>query len=343
MRRILSRAPATLLTFSCGLLLTLLCRGVVQNSVRSLALSAEERLKSLHVAEGDNNFRKRRILFDPRDRWETSGDERAAGGWYDDLEALGKELKDRNRRLLPKLFPGGYLEGVGRCDAESSWPLAETEADLARVRERGQFSPNLPHWEKGSFTEPGAFQMLYEVDLCECNSRDAKVSATHMLAVFDRWDGLYARVELPHDESVLAVRDVDGDDVEEVLLGRGELRETSHVSYMRLVSLKGGRLRVVHDFGVTGIYSFGDESGPRRVVTVPVIYYVPRGDGEAPEFYVDNYGAECAKDDGCGFVPRPGVWQYLGSGPLTEGDIPRPGPGWNLPYFTPGRPSPPEH
>lgn len=343
MRRILSRALATLLAFSCGLLLTLFCHGVVQNSARRLAQGAEERLKAPHVAEGENNFRKRRILFDPRDRWETSGDERAAGGWYDDLEALGKELDDTKRRILPKIFPGGYLELVGHCESESKWPPASSAADLARVRERGQFVPHVPYWEKGSFTEAGAFQTLYVVDLCECNSRDASVPSSRIFAVFDRWDGLYARIEALPGEYVLAVRDVDGDDIDEVLLGRGELRETSHVSYVRLVSLKGGRLRVVQDFGVSSIYSFRDESGARRVVTIPVIYYVPRGDGETPEFYVDNYSAECAKDDGCGFLPKPSVWQYLKSGPLTEGDIPRPGPDWTLPYFTPGRPSPPEH
>jgi hypothetical protein len=151
-------------------------------------------------------------------------------------------------------------------------------------------------------------------------------------ALGDRTDEVKRRIHpklfpggyLEHYGHVLEVRDVDGDDVDEVLLGRSEMRGMTYVSRMWLVSLEGGRLRVVHDFGVSGVYSSKDELGNDRVIIIPVIYYTPRGDGRTPEFHVDYYRASCWKSEGCGFAPRPSAWQYYKSGSLGEGDYSAP-------------------
>ena len=164
--------------------------------------------------------------------------------------------------------------------------------------------------------------------------------STRTLAVFDRWDGLYASIELLPGESVYAVRDVDGDALDEALLGRGEMYGLNYASRMRLVSLKGGSLRVLHDFGVGYVHSFMDDMGHNRTITIPVIYYTPRGDGETPEFHVDFYRADCAESAGCGFMPKPGAWAYFKSGNLSESDLPGPASQWSLPYFVHGSPAP---
>ena len=340
MRPVLVRAAALLITFSFGLSLALLLQGAVGRAARRLALRAEERLKAPYVAEGEENFRKRRILFDLRDYWVAPDDARPSSSEYRDLDASGKELNDKRRRILPKVFPGGYLEHVGLCDYEGMWPRASSEADLARARGRKQFAPHMTQWKDGHFTEPGALQTLYVIDTGECNGNDMVMPSTRTLAVFDRWDGLYASVGAMQGEGVYAARDVDGDALDEVLLGRGEIYGLNYVVRMRLVSLKGGSLRVLHDFGITYIYSFADKMGHDRTITVPIIYYTPRGDGETPEFQVDYYRAGCSDSAGCGFMPKPSAWRYFRSGVLSESDLPEPASPWALPGRVHGSPSP---
>ncbi len=342
MRRIVTHPLALLLTFSCGLLLTLLWGSLINKSVRHLARRAEQRLIAPHVAEVEKKYRNRRILLDKRDYWEAPSSARPLA--YRELEAIGDATDEVKRRILPKLFPDGTLEHYGECSRESRERRAESEADLAWAREKGQFVGYVPDWHDGSFTYPGTFETLYQIDVGECNAREGPMPPSQLLAVFDRWDGLHASVNALPGDGVYAVHDVDGDDVDEVLLGRGEMRVgdkawadylkevnealldrgemrgLTYVSKLRLVSLKGGSLRVIHDFGVGYIYSFSDPVGNDRVITIPVIYYTPRGDGETPEFHVDFYRASCRKSEGCGFMPRPSAWRYFKSGSLSENE-----------------------
>ena len=317
MRRTLTHAPALLLTFCCGLLLTLLWWAFIDDSVRRLARRAEQRVAAPHVAGAERRFRERRILYDLRDYWEAP--DRPHPWGLRDFESLGDRTDEVKRRILPKLFPGGHLEHYGQCSRQSRERRAESEVDLAWARENRQFVAYVPGWHDGSFTAPGAWETLYEIDVGECNARYGPLPPSQLFAVFDRWDGLHATVPAPFREGVHEVRDVDGDDVEEVLLGRGERRGTTTFVRMRLVSLKGGGLRVVHDFGIGYMYSFAGNPED-RVITIPVIYYTPRGDGETPEFHVDYYRARCRKSEGCGFMPRPGAWRYFKSGSLNEDD-----------------------
>ena len=318
MRRTLTHAPALLLTFSCGLVLTLLWWAFINDSVKRLARSAELRVAAPHVAVAEQRFRERRILFDKRDYWEELD---APHPWgLRDFESLGDRRAEVKRRILPKLFPGGHLEHYGQCSRESRERRAWSEADLAWARENKQFVGYVPAWHDGSFTAPGAWETLYEIDVGECNAREGPLPATRLFAVFDRWDELHASIPALPAGSVLEVRDVDGDDVDEVLLGWSEMRGTTYVSRLRLASLKGGGLRVLHDFGIGYLYSFTHPLGDDRVITIPVIYYTPRGDGETPEFHVDYYRASCRKSEGCGFMPRPSAWRYFKSGSLNEDD-----------------------
>lgn len=318
MRHFVTRPALLLTTFALGLLLVFLYGGLVGRWVQRQAGRAAHRVAAPYVAEADRRHMNRRILLDLRDNWESPSSERSPG--YDDLESSNKERGEVMRRILPKLFPRGHLAHWGLCSPESRARPAAGEADLARARERGDFVAHLPQWRKGSFTAPGAYETLYVVSVGECNAREAPVPPSMRLAVFDHWDGLHATFDALPDEGIYAVRDVDGDDVEEVLLGRGEMAGPKGVFRLRLVGLRGGRLRVVHDFGVGYVYSFGDPVGDERVITIPVIYYTPRGGGGTPLFEVDFYRAGCSKAAGCGFFPRPGEWRYLKSGPLGEGE-----------------------
>ena len=316
MRRIVGRALALLLAFSCGVSLALMFRGIVADSVRRLALRAEERIKAPYVAEAENDFRQRRILFDMRDFQETPDGARSNASEYDDMRAMAKEEDEAAQRVMPKVFPGGYLEDYGKCMDSLKTRRAETDADLAWARAHGQFVPHAHNWNRGRFTEPHAPQVIYEIGVGECNMRVGEVAYTRVLAIFDRWDKLYASFEVELGDSVLAVRDVDGDGVDEVLAAHAERSRVNYVMTLRLLSFKGGGMRVVHDFGIGFAYSAADEAGLGRIITVPVIYYTPRGGGELPEFQTDYYRMDCDETKTCGFMPGPAAWRYLKSGRL---------------------------
>lgn len=320
MRRFVTRPAVLLLTFCCGLALVFLYGGLVQRSVRQLALRAGQRVAAPYVAEAERRHMQRRVLLDLREYWEAPSSERPHS-FEGEREAFYKEKDEVGRRLFPKLFPEGYLDHVSRCSRESKERPAASEADLAWARERGQFVPYVyDEWHKGSFTEPGAYETLYHVAVRECNVLKASgPPSSEVLAVFDRWDGLHASLDSPPGDSVYVVRDVDADGVDEVLLSRGGMKGSTGVFSLRLVSLRGGRPRVVQDFGPGYVYSPGSYLGEERVITVPVIYYTPRG-GETPLFEVDFYRAYCSKSEGCEFLPRPGEWRYFKSGRLEEKD-----------------------
>ena len=320
MRRFVTRPAVMLLTFCLGLLLVLLYGGLVRGWVRRQAGRAAERVAAPYVAEAGRRHMNRRILLDLRDTWEADSSERGDSPAYRDLEASNEERGEVERRIFPKLFPEGFLTYYGECDRESRERPAASEDDLAWARGRGQFVPYVPDWHRGSFTVPDAFETLYDVNVNECNARESPAPPSGMLAVFDRWDGLHATAGSLPGELVAAVRDVDGDALDEVLLSRGEMQGAKGVFRMRLVSLRGGVLRELHDFGVCYVYSFAQPFDGDRVVTIPVIYYTPRGDGRTPLFEVDFYRADCPKSAGCGFLPRPSEWLYLKSGRLNEGE-----------------------
>ena len=322
MRRFLTRPAALVLTFCLGLALVFLFGGLVGRSLKRLAERAGRRVAAPYVAEAGRRYMQRRILYDLRDYYEADSSPERIHLGYEEHDAQYKEKHEVERRVLPKLFPGGYLDQVGKCDRESGERREGSEADLVWARGRGQFVPYLSlEWPSGSFTAPGASEVLYHVRLGECTAREHGAPTHEMLAVFDHWDGLHAAFEVPAGNILQPVRDVDGDGVDEVLLMHGEMEGNKGVFSLRLVSLSGGRLRVVHDFGVGYVYSLGSDSGDGRVITIPVIYYTPRGEGQTPEFEVDFYRAECNKSEGCDGFPRPGAWRYLKSGRLDEADI----------------------
>src|SRR5688500_2169930 len=100
MRRTLTHAPALLLTFSCGLVLTLLWWAIINDSARRLARRAGLRVSAPHVAVAEQRFRERRILFDKRDYWEALD---ATHPWgLRDFESLGDRTDEVKRRILPK-------------------------------------------------------------------------------------------------------------------------------------------------------------------------------------------------------------------------------------------------
>lgn len=318
MRPFMARALALFLTFCCGLLITLLWVSLANRPLRQLARRVEQRFKTPYIKEGEKRYMKRLILLDKRNYWEAPDVARPVSNGYSDLEAVGKEEREMTNRIAPKLFQRSYLEHYGQCSRESRERPVESEADLVWAQEQGQFVPWVRDWHSGAFTEPGAFQYLHEITVGECNARQSSVAPTKLLAVFDRWDRLYASIKPLPGEGVVAVADVDGDDIEEVLLGRSELKGTRYITRMRLVSLKDGQLRVIHDFGVGYIFTFSEGLGDERVITIPVIYFTPRAVGETPEFHVDFYRASCSKAAGCGFMPRPTAWEYLKSGSIGE-------------------------
>jgi hypothetical protein len=312
MRRIFIRTLVALLTFALGLCLALLWRMSKDGSPPSFARTDEAGITPQSIAEAGCFDADRRVLFDKRDYVEPD--------WsYEEFEARGKHQRELTQLLAPHIFPAPGLYHKGLCSPESRRISAKGEADLKWARERGQFVPWVRGWYRGSFTEVRPDEILYELSVGECNANSGPLEGgSSQLAVFA--DGqLRASVNTLNGTGVYGVQDTDGDGVDEFLLASFDpMMGWKMVTKLRLVSLKGGSLRVVHDFGVSCVYECLDEFCGKTVITIPVIYYTPGAAGRATRYQVDFYRARCEHDKGCDGWPRPDAWEYYKSGSLDE-------------------------
>lgn len=96
---------------------------------------------------------------------------------------------------------------------------------------------------------------------------------------------------------VLKTSDLNRDGVDELLLYAGATGTGETVTSAELVEVKGGRLRVIKDFGtvesISGCDS-GEESGGRHVTAI--IRYAPAKAGAFPRFRVEFYQCACADE-----------------------------------------------
>jgi hypothetical protein len=191
-------------------------------------------------------------------------------------------LSDEARRnLLSAVFPH-YLDNETECE------VYYEQKDLEAARNSGQIVPELLARAAGSFTRSGARQMAYLIKVGECMAQTRSYFGTYRLAIFEN-DRLIAADRSPYGDFLDAVIDVDGDNIEEILIsgcGSGTGVVTCSAS---LLSIAGGTLRTIRDFSRVywdGCLSIFPEPG----ITATVIMYAP---GRPPQFFEHPYEAAC--------------------------------------------------
>jgi hypothetical protein len=309
MRRVFTHILVSILTFAVGIGLVLLWRGILDSHISRLA---SEGINSKSTISDNKVNNGRRVLYDARNYVESE--------WSDErLRAAGEAEAAASRRVLPEVFRGGYLRNYGECSAFSTARMAQSPSELERVRARAQFNPDLAGWHTGNFTGADADEILYEVHVGECNAQSGPLAGGSDQLVIYGGGVLRASINtLLGDLKDDRMHDTDGDGVHEVLLGRTEIKGLSFVTTMRLVSLKGGEPRVIHDFGPAYIISCVDQFCRDPVIITPVITYTPGVGGNSPEFQVSFYRATCRKSEGCKFWPPADAWEYFSSGSLNK-------------------------
>jgi hypothetical protein len=211
------------------------------------------------------------------------------------------------RRILSSIF-NSYLKSADECRSVGEPPVADDY--LAAARKAGQIVPDVASVATGSFTAAGEQQTAYIISVSECNASHADNNGTKRLAVFSG-DKLVADVDTNFKREILRTTDLNGDGVNELLLGGGDMNQGISVGVAALVELPEGKLRVIKDFGKTEENSC--ESGlSDSNAMASVISYTPAAKGKMPDFHIDNYRAKCLPN---GKLAR---WQFLSSGQMPD-------------------------
>lgn len=208
-----------------------------------------------------------------------------------------------------------YLPEAVRCAPGAS---PSNESDLAELRERGQFAPSVSEAVRGSFTGPARREMLYIIAVGECGDMPRSLGNGSTQLVIRRGaenvlslNGFYGAVS--------AVRDVDGDGADELLLrasgfGQGVLEESA-----QLLSFAGGRERVVHDFETVRVDSCGrgDRTSAVKAAVLRLASPTPAATTSpaAARFETDFYVSRCYEDKD---RPRLKDFRFLKRGKLYD-------------------------
>lgn len=188
-----------------------------------------------------------------------------------------------------------------------------SEEDLAGLREAGQIAPSVYESVRGSFTAPGREETLHLVAVGECGDMP-RVLGTGTTQLVVRAGGKNVVSINGFYGNVVAVRDVDGDGADELLMklsgfGQGVLEESATV-----VSLLGGRYRSLHDFESVFVDSCGMRPSPTAVRAGVLRFERPAAPGGPPRFHADFYATRCHTS------PHPPLkaYRFLKSGKLYD-------------------------
>ncbi|HVF51865.1 MAG TPA: hypothetical protein VNA19_17405 [Pyrinomonadaceae bacterium] len=153
---------------------------------------------------------------------------------------------------------------------------------------------------EGVFTEAGARQTAYLVQPNSAGEAGDAVPATGANLVIFEGEKLAANVavgggnfirRVNHYASILHLSDLNGDGVNELLLGASYLNRGINISWARLVEVRDGKLKLIRDFGVIDEDTCDTERQAR--VTSGVIRATTEKGGAWPRFKVDFYRGPC--------------------------------------------------
>ena len=198
---------------------------------------------------------------------------------------------DERDALFAKLFPVYQKDLAGRSCEKSS--------TMAEARDVGEFAPEIIGRAEGSFTAKNATEVLYLINLNECNAAHAENFGSSLFVILDNVGEIALRVRDEGRQDVLEIVDLDGDGREELLLDSSYFGMGISTSSLRLVELRPGSpsqktgkgsLRVIADFGVT-YENDCNGLGPTGIRETNVFARVRVG--KEPQFFTKDTHAPC--------------------------------------------------
>ena len=173
-----------------------------------------------------------------------------------------------------------YLPDAARC-APDAFPA--NEADLAALRERGQFAPSVSEAVRGSFTGPARRETLYIIAVGECGDLPRSLGNGSTQLVIRRGR-----------ENVLSLNGFYGAD--EVLLRVGGSGQGVTEESAQLLSFAGGRERVVHDFEIIRFDSCGQGERTSDIKAAVLRFVAPTPGAGSTRFETDFYVSRCYEE-----------------------------------------------
>jgi hypothetical protein len=192
------------------------------------------------------------------------------------------------RNVLSKVFRR-YLTDSNRCTSEID--TSRGTDPLAEARKAGQIVPSIMDMTTGSFTTTGQTQTLYVISVSECNASHADNFGTKRVAIFSGQQ-LVADVDADFASNIVRKTDLNSDGLDELLMTTGDMAQGTLIEMATLASFKGGRRRVIQDFGAVVEDSCASEM-PGATSDASVLYISDVTPGDMPKITQENYSASC--------------------------------------------------
>lgn len=231
-------------------------------------------LTLISLAVAQTPVRKdRQVLFDFR---------------HEDASSPPRITAATQRMVFSKVFRR-YLTDANRCNSQGD----AGDDYLAAARKAGQIVPSISDVATGSFTAPGQSQMLYVIDVGECNASHADNFGTKRVAIFSGQQ-LVADLDADFARNVIKKTDLNSDGVDELLMTSGDMAQGTLIEMATLVSFQNGRRHVIQDFGA--VVEDSCASGfPGSSSDASVIYIADAAPGSMPKITQENYTSKCTK------------------------------------------------
>jgi hypothetical protein len=172
---------------------------------------------------------------------------------------------------------------------------------LAAERAAWRIRPEVRARVAGAFTQPGVQQTAYLIAVNERYADHADNFGTKRLAIFEG-RRLVLDVDIGDHGGILKTFDLNRDGTSELLLEGGFMQMGHETLWSKLIEFRGGRQRVVKDFG--DVYA-GDCGAKDDGQTFGVqVLYTPAARGSFPQgFRQDVYRTGCGDQSNWKYVP----------------------------------------
>jgi hypothetical protein len=194
------------------------------------------------------------------------------------------------RNVLSKVFRR-YLTDESKCNPQFD---ASSDTDpLKAARNAGQIVPSILDSATGSFTTAGRPETLYVISVSECNASHADNFGTKRVAIF-AGQQLIANVDSDFKSSIVAKTDLNGDDLDELLMMGGDMNQGILIEIAALIEFHNGRLRVVEDLGTVmeDACASGIAGSTSRA---SVVSFSDAAPGKMPRLRIENYETSCRR------------------------------------------------
>jgi hypothetical protein len=205
--------------------------------------------------------------------------------------------------VLSKVFPR-YLTDDSKCSRDFE-PSGNDR--LKSARDAGQFVPSIVDITTGSFTAPNRTETAYVISVSECQASHAEAYGSKRVAIFAGQE-LIADVDSDFKSHVVRKTDLDGNGVNELLLGSSDISQGTVTEMVALVDFQNGRMRVIDDLG-TVVEDSCESELPGSTSRASVISISEAPPGTMPGLRMDNYEASCRK------AKR---WRLVSTGKISE-------------------------